>query len=386
MLINLTPGITNNSTTSSTGLIDIDSVSYSSANGADRHQNEFLMDGIPNNVSDRVAYIPSVDMVEEFSVQTNALDAEYGHGGGMYVNVTTKGGTNQFPGNLWEFVRNDKLNANSFFANRAGAKRPVFRFNQFGLAVGGPVIKDKVFWFFNWEGLRQRTPFTYRITVPTALQRQGDFSQTLDRTGAAFLIADPLTTAPTATGGQARTLFPGERSPASRINPIAANVIKRYPEANGPGDPFTNANNYFAVVPLPMMATITRCASIPTSNGIACSPAGRTTTASGTPTVWDIGGGVGALEGNNRAQSSIGLSDVWTLSPSLVLTAKPASPGGPNKAAIPRSIRPRSASLLRSRHSCSRPSFPASTSPTTTSALPKASGSSTPTRFPSTSA
>ena len=99
MLINLAPGITNNSTTSSSGLIDIDSVSYSSANGSSRRQNEFLMDGIPNNVSDRVAYIPSVDDVEEFTVQTNALDAEYGHGGGMYVNVTTKSGTNQLHGN-----------------------------------------------------------------------------------------------------------------------------------------------------------------------------------------------------------------------------------------------------------------------------------------------
>ncbi len=116
------------------------------------------MDGIPNNVSDRVAYIPSVDDVEEFTVQTNALDAEYGHGGGMFVNVTTKSGTNSFHGNLYEFFRNDKLNANSFFSNRAGSPRPGFSFNQYGLTAGGPVVKNKVFWFFNFEGLRQRTP------------------------------------------------------------------------------------------------------------------------------------------------------------------------------------------------------------------------------------
>lgn len=323
MLINLTPGITNNSTTSSSGLIDIDSVSYSSANGSNRRQNEFLMDGIPNNVSDRVAYIPSVDMVEEFSVQTNALDAEYGHGGGMYVNVTTKSGTNQFHGNLWEFLRNDKLNANSFFSNRAGARRPVFRFNQFGLAVGGPVIKDKVFWFFNWEGLRQRTPFTYRITVPTALQRQGDFSQTLDRAGAAFQIADPLTTAATASGGQARTLFPGGRIPASRINPIAANVIKRYPDANGLGDPFTAANNYFAVVPAPYDGDNYSVRIDPNiKRHRLFARWSHNYGFPGTPTVWDIGGGIGALEGNNRAQSSIGLSDAWTLSPSTVITGQ----------------------------------------------------------------
>jgi hypothetical protein len=323
MLINLTPGITNNSTTSSTGLIDIDSVSYSSANGANRRQNEFLMDGIPNNVSDRVAYIPSVDMVEEFTVQTNALDAEYGHGGGMYVNVATKSGTNQFHGSLWEFLRNDKLNANNFFSNRAGASRPVFRFNQFGLAVGGPAIKDKVFWFFNWEGLRQRTPFTYRVTVPTALQRQGDFSQTFDRNGNPFQIADPLTTAPTPAGGQARTLFPGARIPANRINSISANVIKRYPDPNGPGDPFTNANNYFTVVPAPYDGD---------NYSVRVDPHikrhqlfvrwSHNYGFPGTPTIWDIGGGVGSLEGNNRAQSSIGLSDAWTISPTMVITGQ----------------------------------------------------------------
>src|SRR5437867_123235 len=179
MLANLAPGITNNAATNTTtGLIDIDTVSYSSVNGSNRRQNEFMLDGIPNNVSDRVAYIPGVDDVEEFTIQTNALDAEYGHGGGMYVNMTTKSGTNDLHGSVYEFFRNDKLNANNFFSNRSGAPRPVFRFNQYGLTAGGPVVKNKVFWFFNWESLRQRTPFTYTSTVPTDLQRQGDFSQT----------------------------------------------------------------------------------------------------------------------------------------------------------------------------------------------------------------
>src|SRR5260370_37015674 len=127
MLVNLSPGITNNSPTSSAnGLRDIDHTSYTCASGANHRTNEFLMDGIPNNVSDRVAYIPSVDDVAEFTVQTNALDAEYGHGGGMFVNVITKGGTNDLHGTLWDFLRNDKLNANSFFANKNGSPRPIF--------------------------------------------------------------------------------------------------------------------------------------------------------------------------------------------------------------------------------------------------------------------
>jgi len=230
MLVNLSPGITNNSPTSSTnGLIDIDNTSYTSASGANNRTNEFLMDGIPNNVSDRVAYIPSVDDVAEFTVQTNALDAEYGHGGGMFVNVVTKGGTNDFHGNLYDFLRNDKLNANAFFSNKAGAPRPAFHFNQYGLTAGGPVVKNKVFWFFNFEGLRQRTPKAYRFTTPTALQRTGDFSQTFNSAGDSFQIADPLTTAPNGNGSYIRTLFPGNRIPLSRINPIADDTFRSVP-------------------------------------------------------------------------------------------------------------------------------------------------------------
>jgi hypothetical protein len=321
MLINLAPGITNNrSTNNTTGLIDIDSVSYTSASGANNRTNEFLMDGIPNNVSDRVAYIPSVDDVEEFTVSTNALDAEYGHGGGMYVNVVTKGGTNEFHGNLYEFFRNDKLNANSFFSNRAGSRRPVFRFNQFGLTAGGPVVKNKVFWFFNFEGLRQRTPRAYRITVPTELQRAGDFSRTLNVAGTPFQIADPLTT----TSNGARTLFPDARIPANRINPIARNVLNRYPAANQPGDVNTGANNYFSEVPAPYDGE---------NYSVRIDPnIGRHRLFArwsmnqgfpGTPTPWDIGeGGIGALEGNNRAQTSIGVSDAVTINPSMVITAQ----------------------------------------------------------------
>ncbi|MBI2686642.1 MAG: TonB-dependent receptor [Acidobacteria bacterium] len=321
MLVNLAPGITNNAPTSNTtGLIDIDSVSYTSASGANNRTNEFLMDGIPNNVSDRVAYIPSVDDVEEFTVSTNALDAEYGHGGGMYVNVVTKGGTNGFHGNIYEFFRNDKLNANSFFSNKNGAPRPVFRFNQFGLTAGGPIVKNKTFWFFNFEGLRQRTPRAYRFTVPTALQRTGDFSQTFNAAGAAFQIADPLTTTPAG----ARTLFPGGRIPATRINAVARSVISRYPAANLPGDLNTNANNYFSEVPAPYDGE--NYSVRIDQNFKKHRLFGRWSTNEGfpgAPTPWDIGeGGVGALEGNNRAQTSIGLSDVVTVNPSMVITAQ----------------------------------------------------------------
>ncbi len=328
MLINLAPGVTNNRATNvTTGLIDVDGVSYTSASGANNRTNEFLLDGIPNNISDRVAYIPGVDAVDEFTVQTNALDAEYGHGGGMFVNVTTKGGTNEFHGNLYNFFRNDKLNANSFFGNRNNNPRPIFRFNQFGLTAGGPVVipklfngKDKLFWFFNFEGLRQRTPITYRFTVPTELQKQGDFSQTFNAAGVPFQIADPTTT----TSAGLRQLFPNGRIPANRLNPIARNVLARYPAPTSLGDPFTNANNYFAQVPQvfdgenyslrldPNIRTHRLFVRWSQNQGFP-----------GTPTPWDIGGkGVGELTGNNRAQTSIGVSDAYLISPTMVITGQ----------------------------------------------------------------
>jgi hypothetical protein len=328
MLINLAPGVTNNRATNvTTGLIDVDGVSYTSASGANNRTNEFLLDGIPNNISDRVAYIPGVDSVDEFTVQTNALDAEYGHGGGMFVNVTTKGGTNDFHGNLYNFFRNDKLNANSFFGNRSNSPRPVFRFNQFGLTAGGPVVvprlfngKNKLFWFFNFEGLRQRTPLTYRFTVPTELQRQGDFSQTFNAAGVPFQIADPTTT----TAAGLRQLFPNGRIPASRLNPIARNVLARYPAPTSLGDPFTNANNYFAQVPQVFDGENYSLRVDPNVRAhrffVRWS---KNQGFPGTPTPWDIGGkGVGELTGNNRAQTSVGLSDAYLISPTTVITGQ----------------------------------------------------------------
>jgi hypothetical protein len=163
------------------------------------------------------------------------------------VNVSTKSGTNEFHGSLWEFLRNDKLNANSFFANKAGSKadgtpvspRPVFRFNQYGLTAGGPVVKNKVFWFFNFEGLRQRTPTTYRFTVPTAPQRAGDFSQTFNPQGALMQIADPLTTT-----SPLSALHPFGETRAPLIDqPHLAYIIARTPRE--PARSNSGPNNYF---------------------------------------------------------------------------------------------------------------------------------------------
>jgi hypothetical protein len=321
MLINLAPGITNNRTSGDTlGLTDIDSVSYTSASGASTKQNEFLMDGIPNNVSDRVCYIPSVDDVEEFNIQTNALDAEYGHGGGMYVNVATKSGTNEFHGSVYEFLRNAKLNANSFFNNKYGTPKAAYKVNQFGLTLGGPIIKNKVFGFFNWESFRERSPVTYRFTTLTQLQRTGDFSQTYNAAGVPFQIADPLTTNPDGTG---RVLFSGAKIPASRINPIATNVLARFPMPNVPGDPNSGTNNYYAQIPRAPDGDNYAVRVDPNfdKHRFFVRWSKNQGNPNMNPTAFDIGGkGVGEMVGNNRAQTSIGVSDAITFSPTMVAT------------------------------------------------------------------
>jgi hypothetical protein len=316
-LLLLSAGVTANTTTNS-NLLDVSGSSYVSANGANNRQNEFLLDGIPNNISDRVNYIPPVDVVEEFTVQTNALDAEYGHGGGMYVNITSKSGTNQFHGRFYEFVRNDKLNANNFFSNRQGARRAPFRYNQYGVAGGGPVIPDKVFWYFNWEGVRQRDPATRFFTAPTDLQRQGDFSQTTDRTNRLMEIYDPFSTR--ASGSAfVRDPFPGNRIPAARFDAIARNVMPRYPRPNVPGDPGAGTNNLITNISAPFDGDSFSARVDPNiKRHRLFARWSRNHSLQGQPQPYDIGG----FEGVNRVQTSIGASDTYTLSPSLVITAQ----------------------------------------------------------------
>jgi hypothetical protein len=316
-LMLLSAGVTANVSTNS-NLLDVSGTSYVSANGANNRQNEFLLDGIPNNISDRVNYIPPVDVVEEFTVQTNALDAEYGHGGGMYVNVASKSGTNEFRGRFYEFLRNDKLNANNFFSNRQGARRAPFRYNQYGIAGGGPVIRNQVFWYFNWEGVRQRDPATRFFTAPTDLQRQGDFSQTTDRTGRLMEIHDPFSTRPSGTAF-VRDPFPGNRIPANRFDPVARNVLPRFPRPNTPGDPGAGTNNLITNISAPFDGDSFSVRIDPNiKRHRLFARWSRNHSLLGQPQPYDIGG----FEGNNRVQTSIGASDTYALSPTLVITAQ----------------------------------------------------------------
>lgn len=211
--------------------------------------NGFLVDGIANEKMTDFSAMTflTVDATQEFKVQTNAMSAEFGRTGGGIISVISKSGTNEFHGSLFNYLRNDKLNANEFFANRAGRGRPTVKVNTFGGTLGGPIRKDKLFFFFNYEGFRERRASQTTITSPTAKQRAGDFSETRAPDGNLIVIYDPYTTRrdPAKPGAYIRDPFAGNRIPDNRITRIAREALKYYPMPNLPGLPVTGAQNLF---------------------------------------------------------------------------------------------------------------------------------------------
>src|SRR6266567_5568190 len=159
-------------------------------------QSQILIDGVPTNGAylNVVTVIPTQDAIEEFKVQTNNLGPEYGRFAGGVINLSTKSGTNHLHGSLYEFLRNKVLNANDFFDNRNGVKRPPFTQNQFGVNGGGPIVHDKLFFFVAYECFRLRQGHPFQTFVPTDAERNGDFSG-VGSSGrdSAFVIYDPMT-------------------------------------------------------------------------------------------------------------------------------------------------------------------------------------------------
>ena len=232
-------------------------------NGGRNRSSEILIDGASDTgtYNNQASAIPQVDAVREFKINTNPYDAEFGHTGGGVISFTIKSGTNEFHGSMHEFLQNAVLNANGFNANRAGTPRRQLQKNQFGFTLGGPLSipklysgKNRTFYFFAYEGLRQHSFASFTGTVPTEAQRQGDFSGTFDANGALKLIYDPATsrldpTAPAGTIRYIRDVFPGNRIPALRINPIAKNILKYFPVPNQQGIGLSDTNNYFSPAP-----------------------------------------------------------------------------------------------------------------------------------------
>jgi hypothetical protein len=208
-----------------------------------------LLDGVPATTGDWSALIiaPSVDSVQEVQVVRNSYEAQFGKSGGGVVSMVTKGGSNEFHGAMFEFLRNGDLDANSWDRNRAGQPKAKVQRNQFGGNLGGPISKShRVFFFGGYEGLRQGSPGTNTSTVPTLLERQGDFSQTHNANGSLATIYNPFTTRPDPNGsGFIRDAFPGNVIPASMLDPVGMKAVGLYPLPNTAGDPVTNARNFF---------------------------------------------------------------------------------------------------------------------------------------------
>lgn len=190
------------------------------------------------------SYVPPLDATQEFRAMTDTFSAEYGRSTGAVINFSVKSGTNQLHGSAYEFLRNTDLNANTFFANRSGTVRPQYIQNQYGGSFGGPIKKDKTFFFANFEEYQVRQSSAALDTVPTPLQRTGNFSQTYTAGGALIAIADPGTTTQLANGTYTRQVFPGNIIPSSQLSSVASNVAQLYPAPNLPGSTFTNLNNY----------------------------------------------------------------------------------------------------------------------------------------------
>jgi len=200
-----------------------------SVNGARVSNNDFRFDGIQSQDTDQNVLIimPSPDAILEFKVQTSAMDASFGRNGGATVNLVTKSGTNQFHGVAFEFLRNSALDAKNFFDSPRD-KIPPFRLNQFGAAVGGPLKRDKTFFFLDYQGTRNRQAQTYVSTVPLAAFKRGDFAALPLR------LYDPATTRsdPSNPTGLIRDPFPDNAIPAGRFNRTGKNLSDLYPESN----------------------------------------------------------------------------------------------------------------------------------------------------------
>jgi len=230
-LIALTPGATIQNVT---GEIPI----FSVAGGRMRNQ-QFTMDGGNHTNTVGLAVNQSqvplpMDAMQEFRIITNSYSAEYGQTSGGVVTLATRSGSNDFHGSVFEYIRNEALDARNFFA----ASRPKFRQHQFGGTLGGPIRRDKAHFFGSYERTQTVTGGTAIQTVPTLLHRQGDFSQTLNAAGQLIRIFDA-----SAATGNTRQPFPNNVIPASRIDAVSRNILPFWPQPNQPGT-VTGANNF----------------------------------------------------------------------------------------------------------------------------------------------
>ncbi len=232
-LLALVPGVQGDRYTEQGGGTSFGRTGGINVHGARALQNNFLLDGVDNNsISENVQELttqvsrPSVDAIQEFKVVTSPYSAEYGRSPGAAVSVSTKSGTNGIKGTVYDYFRNERFDSNDFFSSRANAAKPANDQNQYGGNVGGPIVKNKAFFFGDFEGTRITRGVIRLTRVPTADERAGMFTTA---------VRDPLTGQP----------FANNTIPSGRIDPYAAAIIGLVPAANQPG-----ANNFFRTADL----------------------------------------------------------------------------------------------------------------------------------------
>jgi hypothetical protein len=262
-LARLTPGVT----LLATAFLDTRNFNLTSIsiNGGQGGSNAVLIDGGSATLPERNEYVvaPNVDAVQEYRVQTNALAAEFGMTGGGVINLVTKSGTNQFRGSLFEFLRDDALDATGWTNNRNSLPKSPLSYHQFGGTIGGPIWlpeglgplaydgRNRSFFFFNYEGIRYDSSRISLARVPTEAERQGDFRQTFIRAANGTLIPvtlyDPATTRQNPAGtGFIRDPFPTPVIPAGRLDPVAMRAVQYYPQPNRTPADATGRDNFIS--------------------------------------------------------------------------------------------------------------------------------------------
>jgi Carboxypeptidase regulatory-like domain len=256
MLAKIAAGVNFNGTVIYQRPFDNGAIAQWTINGGLFSSNEFLLDGTPNNAqagSNNLAYVPPVDAVQEFKIQTNSYDAQYGHTSGGVVNVSLKSGTNSPHGTAYEFARRKAWDANAFQNNAVGAPKGDHYLDQYGGQIGGPVYipklydgRNKTFFMFDYEKYRENTPRPYTLSVPAPEFSSGDFSKLVNGAGQQIAIYDPAT-GQNVNGTWVRQPFAGNIIPSNRINTIAKNIISYFPapNTNSPGQGYSQGNQFF---------------------------------------------------------------------------------------------------------------------------------------------
>jgi hypothetical protein len=221
------------------------------SNGQRNGTAEVRLDGALASVSESgeggntiVNYQPSLEIIQEFKVSNNSYSAEYGNNGGTVVSIVTKSGTNDFHGSGWWFARRPRFDANDFYSNRDGQPKGDYKKDEWGGSIGGPIKKQRTFFFFDFLKTRNNSPDAFTTTVPTAAQKKGDFSQTFNDDGTLQQLFNPFDVHQDADGNYIRTPFAGNIIPDSLMDPVAKNIMALYPDPTGPGDDVTGRNNF----------------------------------------------------------------------------------------------------------------------------------------------